>query len=646
MSQTFDQVAGTIPVPTSLEFKPWLLSLIEARSRLNPVVRVNSLYVATAGSDGNPGTQASPFATIAQALSVATANTTIYLNRGDTFNTPITINNISNLSIASYGSGDKPRISAFVRQYPAGTSWTNLSGNVYYLTETNAISWARIKHDVLNPLTKVTTTTDCQTVAGSWFWDTGTNRLYVHAFAGEDPTTGGLDYEAATIAESANNGALIEGTSDLVRFDSLIFEGWGINYTTTPSKWGISAALQGLQEFCASNCGTFYCGIHAFGLNGDSGYSVTTAGGIATFINHRYGWTYNSASQGNSQAMMSYAALGGQETIFHRCEAVGGGLPFGTAAGPNDTAGYASTGTGSPSLIVFNECTVKSHKYQYTVPPYTAYASTPTFVSDITSCVAFVVDDTFEPSPGGYDTLGVVGALGFAGNTNPWMIIINPNYHFKINSAGNVSNAASFNKDFTGGSPFAGLVLNGRIIWEFPNLITNGANANFLGVLASSYGTSAALKFYNCYLNLRINSTKSITAGFGQGASVGGTASTLSQCEMHNSMWVVENQSNATWSSYLAMYNNAANLSHNAYVGLNDGSRSASAGTAEGYDADVNAVVMDAVAMGTPDPASPLYGGGKALVQPGNHVLEYDCNYNQRLLRSIGPWEESQETAI
>lgn len=72
----------------------------------------SGVYVATNGSDSNPGTFSQPFATIAQAISVATAADTIYI-RGGTYSLSSTV------TISKSGSGSsKYRLFAYAGEQP------------------------------------------------------------------------------------------------------------------------------------------------------------------------------------------------------------------------------------------------------------------------------------------------------------------------------------------------------------------------------------------------------------------------------------------------------------------------------------------------------------------------------------------------
>lgn len=69
------------------------------------------VYIAGNGSDGNPGTQAAPYLTLAKALQVHPANTTIYMRCGDVFpwKTQL-VPSCQNVIITNYGVGALPHI--------------------------------------------------------------------------------------------------------------------------------------------------------------------------------------------------------------------------------------------------------------------------------------------------------------------------------------------------------------------------------------------------------------------------------------------------------------------------------------------------------------------------------------------------------
>lgn len=88
----------------------------------------NTYYVSNAGDDEDAGSEVAPFATLAHAVSVAAAEDTILLNRGDTFaaSASMSISTAGPIVVAAYGTGAKPIINADL----SGSLWSMQAGSV------------------------------------------------------------------------------------------------------------------------------------------------------------------------------------------------------------------------------------------------------------------------------------------------------------------------------------------------------------------------------------------------------------------------------------------------------------------------------------------------------------------------------------
>lgn len=96
------------------------------------ILKANTYYFASAGSDNNPGTQAQPFATVAKFNSLKLASTDqVYFNRGDVFYGTLNPNGsgtaASPILISAYGTGADPVITGFTTL----SAWTSLGNNLY-----------------------------------------------------------------------------------------------------------------------------------------------------------------------------------------------------------------------------------------------------------------------------------------------------------------------------------------------------------------------------------------------------------------------------------------------------------------------------------------------------------------------------------
>lgn len=86
------------------------------------------IYVSNNGSDLNPGTQMLPYQTMAKVQSVLIDSTTVYLAKGSVFNNdPLDLSGFNNVTIDSYGTGEKPIMTGI----KSITGWTNIGGNIW-----------------------------------------------------------------------------------------------------------------------------------------------------------------------------------------------------------------------------------------------------------------------------------------------------------------------------------------------------------------------------------------------------------------------------------------------------------------------------------------------------------------------------------
>ncbi len=83
-------------------------------------------YVAPGGADGSAGTTSDPLATVAHAISRASAGDAILLERGGTYFAS-DVNAGSNLSVAAYGKGPRPIVTGGLRVNISGTWGSNPS---------------------------------------------------------------------------------------------------------------------------------------------------------------------------------------------------------------------------------------------------------------------------------------------------------------------------------------------------------------------------------------------------------------------------------------------------------------------------------------------------------------------------------------
>lgn len=92
-------------------------------------------YVSNSGSDSNAGTSTSvPLATISKAISKASSGDYILLRRGDTWRIQGSATNYaipSGVTVASYGTGNKPLIIGSQKNYAGSSNWTSMGNNIW-----------------------------------------------------------------------------------------------------------------------------------------------------------------------------------------------------------------------------------------------------------------------------------------------------------------------------------------------------------------------------------------------------------------------------------------------------------------------------------------------------------------------------------
>lgn len=230
-------------------------------------------YISTTGNDSNDGlTELTPKKTIVNSLSIGAK--LIYMLEGNYHKSTFGVNyNLNGDEVVIIGVG-KVRICG----YHSGQTWTNISGNAWQTTQSNA-STADGVLDFLNLdsdgygsiLTQVNTEAECIATAGTWHVDSGGADFYtVHMIDGR-AVNNGIDMTAnltGSASFKSDNGKLlmnnIENIFDL-SFQSLTsnsnFELYLLNYkipypksyktTDSGSKNGLS--LNGVTSYL-QNC--------------------------------------------------------------------------------------------------------------------------------------------------------------------------------------------------------------------------------------------------------------------------------------------------------------------------------------------------------------------------------------------------------
>ncbi len=641
MGTVYSTLSGVPPVCTSALFRPWYIQHLLNRLNECPLQRATTYYFSQSGSDGADGlTPATAKKTIgaANTLIASGANIRLRFKRGDVWKetsggAPVgLLVNQTNVTVDDYGTQSlrKPLLSAFAATYTAG-SWTLTAAqtNTYEQAETNTVAWIREEHDI-NPnyvYRKMTSIATVEATAGSWWWDSVAQKIYIHPFENRNPSSDNHLYEAVY-----NNAVKGISTTDVdnVRLHNLRVDGYGCNTAdlsgTTPT-YNIHHGQTGSHAIVITGCEAYY------GNNHNIGQNATGAGGIVTMIGCKTGYTNITGTD-----LVVYSSLGGQEAIYHECESMGGKLPIGAQpysaanAGDHFTA-HASNNTTSPaSLFAAFGCWNRASQWQDLTPGYAQNA--PTF-SDLKDCRAWIMNHTFNVRvPSAFDTSGTppanisIGTLPNQlpfGNTN---VVINSTLNLAALWDTTTNNARGILAALTG------IFINTTFILDFQG--SPGASASTSrgrGLIQNGAVAGCTAHLYNCRVHWRVYgrsnpgvSMNNIANNALNDSPTGFVAkNTIFSCNMPSS----------TANFVLAAYNAAANLVNNAYAVTSGKSNQYS-----GYDQDPALVELGDLPFAHPLPDSPLRTSNAALVE-GVYRLEYDADWSPRdpSQPAIGPLE-------
>ncbi len=150
------------------------LETTKTNSRVSPDPH-NTVYISSKGSDkATSGSESSPYRSLSYAIKQNGSNTAYYLKCGDTFilRYGVSVSNLTNVLISSYGSGSKPKISGYIT-FTASNSGNNTIGtlsekNMGVLLLNGKSFWKRktLNSDISDP--------------NSYYLDTSTKKLTVN----------------------------------------------------------------------------------------------------------------------------------------------------------------------------------------------------------------------------------------------------------------------------------------------------------------------------------------------------------------------------------------------------------------------------------------------------------------------------------
>jgi len=618
MGQTAIQLVGAPPAARKLIWLTgWYFPLLTARLAEVPTTQPTIYYFSESGSDTNVGSQAAPFKTMAKLQSVhdaivgSDAKTMFLFKRGgvreEATNIIISKDNIIIGDWSDAGSVNLalPRFSYFLLKYNSA-GWTLASGNRYTRAETSTVRALRNQVNHFSPvLIEATSSAECESTSNSFFW--GANVLHIN-LGGTNPNT--LNLEACA---DNSNPAFLVGNADKVRIRNIRVDGFGCS--ATAGSYGIKVQNSGpggvLKTTVVENCEVFYSGNHCFGHNeGASGVS----GGSCVFLYCRAGLGYNG---GSGTCFVSHNGNGGQETIWHCCEATYGALPQ-ISRGYNATTlprkgtaifGHSGGGTFKVGLAVVFGLQVYNNPFGCEVGARLNGDNIPD-ASTLEEVRVFVNEEMVGNQPCGVLNLGVKNHA-----------FLNCNWHVQVMSG--ISNQIPQDSTCTG------WLINCSLTLEKSNVVWNqGASGphffrwwhGLVRVIQPVAGVSSMM---------------TISAAQQSGATAAPS--------FVNSVLAMDPIGGIT--TRIDTRNNSANLSGNAYAGILGYTTS---GSSQGYDADTVAVQLgDPPSLFLiPDATSSLFRTGAAI--PGGYEVEYDAHWLPRLNTSaptIGPLGEKYVTA-
>lgn len=325
MGTAYTSAVDSMPSPITRGWYGWYRSLLTFRLAECPIERSTRYYVAQdeAGDDqggGGSGTENDPYLvadlsdlqTLIDSLETG-GDVRISLRCGDEFagSTGLTLGT-ADVTLDSYGTGDKPLIHNFVNEITSG--WTQAEGTNRWTIQPGAQpGWIRDKAARLAPYGRCTSTANVEANAGSWFWESGTSTLHINPGAGIDPND--LDFEWSTT--DLDDGIYVAANG--VRVDGIRCDGWGAVGGNSQQNYPIKLDVDGTDAVVVSNCEGYYCGRH--------GISVLTDGDGGIFTVYRCKSGYTNRSSDTTTNFNSFTATGNDETIFAECESRFGELP-------------------------------------------------------------------------------------------------------------------------------------------------------------------------------------------------------------------------------------------------------------------------------------------------------------------------------
>ena len=217
------------------------------------------------------------------------------------------------------------------------SSWTSAGSGAYYAAETTpiyqVIDLGAQTSDPAStyPLTKCASLAEVQAqTTGGWWWDSGTNRLYIKRYDGSNPS--GNIIWGVQDTNGANAGIYI--TADGCYVEGMSFIGFGYGTGTVSSQvnqcYCARITFSGNSVACFRGCVTAYGPYHVRGLYG------SVAGGCVVWDTCRFGFARYDNSSGTTVGN-SFNSAGSHEMASIDNVMIGGVIPNTGIAGGTGT---------------------------------------------------------------------------------------------------------------------------------------------------------------------------------------------------------------------------------------------------------------------------------------------------------------------
>lgn len=647
---------STRPSPTAATFASWVEKRIKYLwnlATLRGAYTGQTVYYfdPIGGADGNSGlTTGLPKQTISAANTLlAAGNCRILFKRGTAYTAATTGLTIagSNTSIGTYGAGKRCQVSTVDTAATTGVAWTTSgAGNTYYRTRAAATKVGGVRDQGNNGrfYKRCSTVAECQALKGSFFHDTGANRLYVHQYFDRDLTSAADPTVIEIFPESTNDGLFITNGTGNTHIKGLEIVGFGATADGSKNaKYGIHSQLSGTHICCVEDCCVVLNNNHNIGQE-----QGAATGGTLVCIGCEAGWLTN-----NDTPYVCYTNAGGQEFYMMDCEVIAGCVINIAAGAPQYGTGSVQVGpwlthtsSGNSTFDVAIRLKVRGGECQCS--GIGGAGNSATFTTDPTSCTSFNVDCFYEGQVPGQKDNFTYNPTAFilrqapyqlnGGNFTDGFTQININQTINVIpqfAGSSVNVAAAMNK-------LGGAWINPTFIVDFGFIECNDRSALYCCGLVDT-STDLTCSVHNGHIHIRgVDAAQAgMIARSALTATTGNSRNPL-KFAMKDSIYTIE--ANVPANAYLAAGNNhdaaGANLGTLVIVNLTS-NLIADTGTSRG-DSNVSGTYTN-VPMWKPG-RKPKIGDIDAVQMPflgGSYYVGYDKNWTPRRpgTTAMGPIE-------